>query len=152
MSDMMTFPDTVEEFMDQYRIVDTEEVYTNRSELVPIFRVKQWLQHERKKQTGSLIDRFDAIQRLQQKYIDSDGGRDKMAVRTNGGITISIQVLQDMIPVVPWPKLSVWKKISVAGVYECSACGITVLTNDIDNYKYCHGCGCEMRGVRDDQS
>lgn len=45
-----------------------------------------------------------------------------------------------------------WKMISPAGLYECSKCGQNVLTKDIDCYKFCHGCGCEMRGVIDDQS
>ena len=29
MSDMMTFPATVEEFMEQYKMTDTEHVYSN---------------------------------------------------------------------------------------------------------------------------
>lgn len=45
MSDCMTFPDTVEEFMEQYKIIDTEQVYTNGIEFVPIFRMKQWFEH-----------------------------------------------------------------------------------------------------------
>ena len=45
MSDMMMFPETVEEFMEQYKIVDSDEVYTNGVELVPIFRMKQWFEH-----------------------------------------------------------------------------------------------------------
>lgn len=45
MADLMTFPNTVEEFMEQYKIVDTEQVYTNGAELVPIFRMKQWFEH-----------------------------------------------------------------------------------------------------------
>lgn len=45
MADLMTFPNTVEEFMDQYKIVDTEQIYTNGVELVPIFRMKQWFEH-----------------------------------------------------------------------------------------------------------
>ena len=45
MSDIMTFPKTVEEFMDQYKIVDTEKIYSNGIELVPIFRMKQWFEH-----------------------------------------------------------------------------------------------------------
>lgn len=43
----MMFPDTVEEFMDEYKIVDSEKVYTNGIELVPIFRMEQWFAHER---------------------------------------------------------------------------------------------------------
>ena len=45
MADLMTFPSTVEEFMDQYKITDTEQIYTNGIELVPIFRMKQWFEH-----------------------------------------------------------------------------------------------------------
>ncbi len=46
MSDMMTFPATFDEFAEQYKITDTEKVYTNGSELIPIFRVRQWLEHQ----------------------------------------------------------------------------------------------------------
>ena len=45
MSDMMTFPAIFDEFAEQYKIVDTEQIYTNGAELIPIFRVKQWLEH-----------------------------------------------------------------------------------------------------------
>lgn len=44
MADMMTFPKTFEEFAEQYKIVDKEQIYTNGTELIPIFRVKQWLE------------------------------------------------------------------------------------------------------------
>lgn len=46
MADRMNFPATVEEFMEQYKITDTEQVYTNGIELVPIFRMKQWFEHQ----------------------------------------------------------------------------------------------------------
>ena len=45
MADRMEFPNTVEEFMEKYKIVDTEHVYTNGIEMVPIFRMKQWFDH-----------------------------------------------------------------------------------------------------------
>ena len=45
MCDVMMFPDTAEEFIEQYKIVDTDQVYTNGAELIPIFRMKQWLEH-----------------------------------------------------------------------------------------------------------
>ena len=63
MSDMMTFPDTWEEFENSYGFTDNEEVYTNGARLIPSFRVKQWLDHlpstepERKK--GKWIDYSD---------------------------------------------------------------------------------------------
>lgn len=43
--DIMTFPKTVDEFMERYKITDTEHVYTNGAELVPVFRMKQWFEH-----------------------------------------------------------------------------------------------------------
>ena len=47
MADRMEFPNTVEEFMEKYKIVDTEHVYTNGVEMVPIFRMQQWFDHAR---------------------------------------------------------------------------------------------------------
>lgn len=46
MGDCMKFPDTVEEFMEQYKVTDYKQVYTNGTELVPIFRMKQWFEHQ----------------------------------------------------------------------------------------------------------
>lgn len=45
MSDMMEFPQTVEEFMEQYKVVDTDHIYSNGTVFVPIFRMKQWFDH-----------------------------------------------------------------------------------------------------------
>lgn len=47
MGDCMAFPATFEEFAEVYKIVDSEEIYTNGTELIPIFRVKQWLEHQK---------------------------------------------------------------------------------------------------------
>ena len=46
MCDSMTFPATVDEFMEEYKVVDSEHVYSNGMEMVPIFRMKQWFEHE----------------------------------------------------------------------------------------------------------
>lgn len=45
MANMMTFPDTWEEFEEYYGITDRKEIYTNGARLIPSFRVKQWLDH-----------------------------------------------------------------------------------------------------------
>lgn len=37
-----------------------------------------------------------------------------------------------------------WKMISPAKIYECSECGQNVMTDDIECYKFCHGCGARM--------
>ena len=50
MGNMMTFPASVEEFMEQYKITDTEHVYSNGTEYVPVYRMKQWFEHCRHQQ------------------------------------------------------------------------------------------------------
>lgn len=52
---MMWFPDTVDEFMELYKMTDTKEVYSNGTEYVPIFRAKQWFEHEEAKRTAKVI-------------------------------------------------------------------------------------------------
>ena len=41
-----------------------------------------------------------------------------------------------------------WVKISPANIYECSKCGKNVMTDDISEYDFCHGCGADMRGTK----
>ena len=45
MADGMHFPDTIQEFIKNYSFKDAEEVYTNGSELIPVFRVMQAIEH-----------------------------------------------------------------------------------------------------------
>lgn len=61
MSDLMTFPNTVEEFMEQYKIVDTEHVYTNGVEMVPIFRMQQWFDHVRNIDAAPVVHEHPVI-------------------------------------------------------------------------------------------
>lgn len=48
MKEQMEFPETFEGFAKEYGFKDDKEVYTNGSDLIPIFRVKQWLEHDNK--------------------------------------------------------------------------------------------------------
>lgn len=57
----MMFPKTVDEFMEQYKIVDSDEIYTNGAELIPIFRMKQWFEHA------------DAEEKYARVIVDEDG-------------------------------------------------------------------------------
>lgn len=34
--------------------------------------------------------------------------------------------------------------INPYGIYECSNCGINLMTPEIEAYKYCHHCGAKM--------
>lgn len=49
MADAMYFPGSFDEFIEMYGFKDKEEIYTNGSMLIPVFRVKQWLDHEEAK-------------------------------------------------------------------------------------------------------
>lgn len=41
----MTFPDDWREFLRDFSFKDTEEIYTNGCELIPVFRVEQLIEH-----------------------------------------------------------------------------------------------------------
>ena len=43
-----TVTKNLDEFMEYYKVVDTEEIYSNGTEFVPIFRVKQWEEYNNK--------------------------------------------------------------------------------------------------------
>lgn len=45
MSKMMQFPEKWEDFVGQYCFTDTEKVYTNGIELIPVFRIIQMMKH-----------------------------------------------------------------------------------------------------------
>lgn len=45
MADVMMFPNSWGEFLEDYSFKDKEEVYTNGTELVPVFRVEQMVEH-----------------------------------------------------------------------------------------------------------
>lgn len=45
MGDMMDFPSTWELFLHDYEFKDAKQIYTNGSDLIPSFRVKQMIEH-----------------------------------------------------------------------------------------------------------
>ena len=58
MADRMEFPNTMKEFIDSFSFKDSEEVYTNGAELIPVFRVEQGLEHYAKEIRNNAIDEF----------------------------------------------------------------------------------------------
>ena len=56
MPDVMMFPDTVEEFMESYKVTDVEHVYSNGVEFVPIYRMRQWFQHQPERKKGKWLE------------------------------------------------------------------------------------------------
>lgn len=77
MGDMMTFPASVEEFMEQYKMTDTEHVYSNGTEYVPIYRMKQYFEHCRNQQRPT-IDAVSAVRccECKQGEVDDPDFRD----------------------------------------------------------------------------
>lgn len=47
MAEQMNFPETVEEFMNYYKITDTDKTLSNGVDFVPVFRMQQWFEHEK---------------------------------------------------------------------------------------------------------
>ena len=62
MDETMNFPDTWEEFVEEFGFSDSKEVYTNGTKLIPVFRVEQWLEHNE-----DLKGRIDGVK------VDKDG-------------------------------------------------------------------------------
>ena len=48
-SDRAVMLPNLEEFMEQFKVVDTDHVYSNGVEFVPIFRVKHWIEYQKSK-------------------------------------------------------------------------------------------------------
>lgn len=59
MSEQMEFPITFERFAKEYGFKDDKEVYTNGSDLIPIFRVKQWLEQDNKLRTMEIDTAYE---------------------------------------------------------------------------------------------
>ena len=45
MCDAMNFPKTIKEFIQEYQFTDEEQIYTNGSKLIQVFRIMQALEH-----------------------------------------------------------------------------------------------------------
>ena len=58
MADRMAFPNTMKEFIESFSFKDSEEVYTNGAELIPVFRVEQGFEHYAKEIRAKAIDEF----------------------------------------------------------------------------------------------
>lgn len=146
MADMMTFPSTVEEFMENYKITDTEQIYTNGAELVPIFRMKQWFEHLPSAQPDRRYDEWcnTCKEYDQEKHCCPRWNR---VIRTT---------LQDAQRTGRWidGKVKHIKNGELRNVRECSECGSSYFVYDYYNSvdeipKFCPNCGADMRGEQD---
>ncbi len=73
MNDVMKFPKTFDEFIKQYSFFDKQQIYTNGSELIHVFRIKQWEEHkekenqELKKQLENMTDDYCSASKLKHE-------------------------------------------------------------------------------------
>lgn len=50
-NEVMSFPNTFDEFVKEYGFYDrTETLCSSNTMLIPVFRVKQWMEHENEKE------------------------------------------------------------------------------------------------------
>lgn len=94
------------------------------------------------------------------RYIDADALSERMyhdafeidsdMQRWDSGCWIRYKMFENAIEnaptIEPERKKGKWMQISPEKIYECSECGQTVMTDDIEVYKFCHWCGIDMRG------
>lgn len=85
MSEMMSFPDTWEEYEKLYGFNDSEEIYTNNSRLIPSFRVKQWLDHLPSVQPDKDLIHLQKEQAYMQGYEDGRKSRKGKWIDTGSG-------------------------------------------------------------------
>ena len=98
MADMMTFPDTWEEYEKIYGFNDVDQVYINGSRLIPSFRVKQWLDHiagfRTKLQTERAMKREDAIYWIKNLAVLST---EKDIPQIEEALNMAVEALQDEV-------------------------------------------------------
>ena len=79
MGEQMNFPDTLDEFIKQYSFIDRKEIYTNGSDLIQTFRVKQWEEH-RQREYQELNKKLDCALKILSEIsppCERDGFMDK---------------------------------------------------------------------------
>lgn len=83
---------SLEDFMESYKMVDVEQIYSNGTEFVPIFRVKQWLKYNNINNLQSKIDKIN-------QYIKEAKESDSCTVLPSGKISdvgYCIDALEDI--------------------------------------------------------
>ena len=88
-----------------------------------------------------LID-GDALKRKAQKVAE-EAWKMNIKARIETILNQFIDWLEDA-PAIDTVRKGKWIKISPAEIYECSVCGLNLMTGDIDVYSWCHGCGAKM--------
>ena len=88
---VMNFPNTWEEYEEQYGFNDTEQVYTNGSRLIQSLRVKQWLEHIEVSEDA--ISRKAVEKMLDESWVDG--------FEYSGDLFGDLESMPSVIPQVP---------------------------------------------------
>lgn len=129
MADRMTFPETFEEFLANYSFEDSEEIYTNKAELIPVFRVKQGLDHYQSRSNNMALDNLVNI--LRRDYYHRVGTSFDNAI-------LEVEKIVNTMKENSKPK----KPIFYAHNYYCTECGNLVGNNEFEwqRFLYCDKC------------
>lgn len=65
-----TLEKSLEDFMENYKMVDVDQVYSNGTEFVPIFRVKQWLEYNN---ITTLQNRITELEEINKQHQELNG-------------------------------------------------------------------------------
>lgn len=160
MNNTMEFPDTWEEFAEDYGFFDNQGVYTNGSLLIPEFRVRQWLEHiSTVKNNLDLIDRAKA-----QTEIEMNACRYTLAKESGGTgkvewsdilikVSDAIDIIRNLPPVTPTRKKGKWIVNKERDTICCPYCHdkqkigkdeVELLKTAFTGFKFCKYCGAEM--------
>ena len=88
----------------------------------------------------------DFISRQAVKEMLSEEWTKYMPMEMDVNLSFVLEKISELPSVTPTRPNGKWKRISPAGIYECTNCNQVIMTSDIDCYKYCHGCGVKMEG------
>ena len=155
MSDCMHFPDTVEEFMEQYKMTDTKQVYSNGIEYVPVFRMKQWFEHEKAQlskegTTKDTISRQAALEKVRAMQTYKLFMGDDMILVDKAEVQTELMMLP---PIQPEPRTGKWAlgfdNRYMEKYYYCSRCGGRKYGEHEPLDYFCSNCGADMRGEKD---
>ena len=118
MNEQMEFPETFEKFSKAYGFKDDKEVYTNGSELIPVFRVEQWLEHILTPKNDLGVDCISRQAVLE--YIE--GSEAELGHSSENELVC--QDIKELPPVTPHPKTGHWISIDDAmSVFDDFMCG-----------------------------
>ena len=95
MTECMMFPDEWAKFMEDYSFVDSEEVYTNGTELIPTFRVEQMIEHYFAKDINVPSKWIPVTERLPEE-LPKDSSQWSERVRPSVDVLVKIEGLQEL--------------------------------------------------------